>query len=55
MTKCDFCEMSSPKGKCYYASQFVREDYCERAIRRMVEVLKASKEKKDGSQNSNRV
>lgn len=55
MTKCDFCEMSSPKGKCRYNSQFVREDYCKRAIRRMVEALKANKEKKDGSQNNNRV
>lgn len=45
MTKCDFCEKSSPKGKCRYDSQFVREDYCKRAIKLMVEVLKINKEK----------
>ena len=45
MTKCDFCEMSSPKGKCRYDSQFVREDYCKKAIERMVEALKANSDK----------
>ena len=55
MTKCDFCTMSTPSGRCYWSDQSFREDYCEKAIERMVEALKASKEKKDGSQNNNRV
>lgn len=55
MTKCDFCAMCSPSGRCYWSGQVFREDYCEKAIRRMVEALKASKGEKDGSQNNNRV
>lgn len=31
MTKCDFCEKSSPKGKCRYDSQFVREELLQKS------------------------
>jgi len=40
MNKCDFCTKSSPDGKCYWVSQGSREDDCEKAIQRMIEVLK---------------
>lgn len=54
-TDTHFHRMAAKLYSAGYNSQFVREDYCKRAIRRMVEALKASKEKKDGSQNNNRV
>lgn len=40
MKKCDFCEKSNPNGKCFWSSQYAREDYCKKAIQRMMEVLK---------------
>ena len=40
MTKCDFCTMSSPKGKCFYISQTARQGDCKKAIDKMVEALK---------------
>ena len=46
MTKCDFCKMSSPKGKCFWSSQFAREDDCRKAIKRMSETLKEEPQKK---------
>lgn len=47
MTKCDFCTMSAPNGKCYWSMQSLREDDCEKAIKRMSEALgKETKNKK---------
>ena len=40
MTKCDFCTQSRPDGTCKYSSQWVREDYCKKAINLMVKALK---------------
>lgn len=37
MNKCDFCTQSSPDGKC--SCFFVKEDYCAKAIKRMMKVL----------------
>lgn len=42
MKKCDFCTQSSPSGKCYWESQRVREEYCEKAIEKMVKFLKGN-------------
>ena len=39
MTKCDFCEKSSPKGDCYWSIQSLRESDCRKAIQRMTEAL----------------
>lgn len=39
MTKCDFCTQSSPSGKCFWSSQPLREDDCEKAIERMTKAL----------------
>lgn len=36
MTKCDFCEMSSPKGKCFWSVQALREEDCNKAVKRMI-------------------
>ncbi len=48
MTKCDFCTQSSPKGKCLKGgildSKFLRESYCEEAIKRMEKALKGGGE-----------
>ncbi len=45
MTKCDFCEYSSPKEKCYWSLQSIREDYCKEAIKRMVKAFQGSGKK----------
>lgn len=45
MTKCDFCKYSSPDGKCYWSIPALRFSYCEEAIQRMMEALKADKKK----------
>ena len=45
MTKCDFCTKSLPNGKCWWKS-IGREKDCEKAIKRMVEALKGSNNKK---------
>ena len=42
MTKCDFCEKSSPKGGCFWSIQSCREPYCLKAIQRMTEALKGT-------------
>ena len=42
MTKCDFCTMSTPDGKCFYKSMAARQTDCEKAIKRMTEALKNS-------------
>lgn len=39
MTKCDFCTQSSPSGKCPYVSIACRQNYCDKAIKRMVKAL----------------
>lgn len=39
MTKCDFCEMSSPNGKCYWSMQSLRKDDCKKAIDKMAKAL----------------
>lgn len=39
MTKCDFYTQSSPSGKCYWSMQSLREDDCEKAIKRMVQAF----------------
>lgn len=46
MTKCDFCKMSSPNGKCFWLSQAAREDDCRKAIKLMVEALKSNNREK---------
>ena len=46
MTKCDFCTMSSPRGKCFWASRVAREDDCKKAINRMTKALGKEPEKK---------
>ena len=48
MTKCDFCTSYDPtKRGCYWREhQFSRESYCQKAIERMVEVLKSCDDKK---------
>lgn len=43
MTKCDFCEKSSPDGKCFWTAPLLRKDDCAKAIRRMMEALGKSK------------
>lgn len=50
MTKCDFCTMSSPSGKCYWSMRSLREDDCEKAIKRMIKALgeeKVTEKKKE--------
>lgn len=39
MTKCDFCEKSSPKGECYWTLAALRDDDCKKAIERMMKAL----------------
>lgn len=39
MKKCDFCTMCLPDGKCFWDIQAMREDDCERAIKRMMKIL----------------
>lgn len=39
MKKCDFCEQSSPSGKCHWSLQASREADCKKAIKNMVKVL----------------
>ena len=39
MTKCDFCIYLEPMKGCYWANQSLREDECERAIKRMEKAL----------------
>ncbi len=52
MTKCDFCTKSSPSGKCFWTSQSLREDDCEKAIKAMVEALKETPKKNKRLKNS---
>lgn len=48
MTKCDFCPMCTPSGKCYWNYQSIREADCKKAIKLMIEALKnINKEKRD--------
>lgn len=42
MTKCDFCEMFTPDGKCH-EDDIWREFSCEKAIKRMMKALKKKK------------
>lgn len=46
MTKCDFCTKSDGNGKCFWCLQSARESDCEKAIKRMIEALKATDNKK---------
>ena len=46
MTKCDFCEKSSPDGKCYWTMVVLREDDCRKAIDRMTKALQGKEFKK---------
>lgn len=39
MTKCEFCEFSTPKGKCKCDIKSLRSEYCEIAIYRMTKCL----------------
>lgn len=39
MTKCDFCVYLEPTKGCYWANQSLRENDCERAIKRMEKAL----------------
>ena len=39
MNKCNFCEKSTPEGKCWWAIQEWREDDCRKAIERMISVF----------------
>lgn len=45
MTKCNFCPMSSPSGKCFWTSQVAREDDCEKAINKMTKALQKQNKK----------
>lgn len=45
MTKCNFCPMSSPSGKCFYACQTTREDDCKKAINKMAKALQKQNKK----------
>ena len=47
MTKCEFCEECDSRGNCFWETRAGRRDYCEKAIRRMVEALKLSSIKVD--------
>lgn len=47
MTKCDFCTKSAPNGKCYWTLQCNRESDCEKAIKRMTEVIKNMKKENE--------
>lgn len=40
MTKCDFCTQSDSQGKCYWNFRATREQYCEEAIKKMIEAFK---------------
>lgn len=48
MTKCDFCTMSDPRGKCFWSNRVAAENNCRKAIERMVEALSREKKKKRG-------
>lgn len=55
MTKCDFCTMSYPNGKCYWSSRVAAEDDCEKAIKRMIKAYKVKKKitrKRDGFEST---
>ena len=46
MTKCNFCPKSYPKGNCFWSFRTSSEEDCEKAIKRMTEVLHEKEEKK---------
>ena len=46
MTKCDFCTMSAPNGRCCWNFQASREDDCKKAIKQMVKALRKNEKKK---------
>ena len=46
MTKCDFCTMSDPTGKCFYLSTMARKSDCEKAIKQMVKALQGANSNK---------
>ena len=46
MIKCNFCTMSDPNGKCYWSMQSFREIDCERAIKKMMKVIRNMETKK---------
>ena len=46
MKKCDFCEKSSPSGKCTWSIPSCRDSDCRKAIKRMMEVLQNTDTKK---------
>ena len=43
MKKCDFCIKSDPNGKCSWSTQYLRENDCEQAIKRMEKALRGNK------------
>lgn len=43
MKKCDFCNKSTPDGKCYWANQDLRVADCEKAIKRMTKSLSSQR------------
>lgn len=45
MTKCDFCTESA-NGKCHWSTQAMRRDYCEKAIKKMINCLNTAKKTK---------
>lgn len=47
MTKCDFCIKMSPDGKCWWGGSLGREGDCKKAIRLMMETIKARKSGKE--------
>lgn len=52
MTKCDFCTSYDPKRGCYWGGhQPSRQHHCEKAIERMVEVLKSCNDKNNDKNN----
>lgn len=54
MRKCDFCTECLPDGKCFWASQSSRREYCEKAIKKMGGALKGGNVFYDNGNSSKR-
>ena len=37
--RCDFCSQREPNGKCTWTSHSCREEYCEKAIDKMIKIM----------------
>ena len=40
VNKCNFCTAAGPDGKCFWSTHSARERDCEKAINKMMEILK---------------